>query len=166
MFWWYLGIYKFIFDAHNFPTYRNIPRRMELVSAPGEAYNSSSRCGKVDFDMSSVGRPNLQSHVFYGFRSFPTRFGKDFQPRASLRAMFKSGPRRAWGPPEFYFNIAGAVGSRWCSLLLMRATGLVSAALQSPEKSTSHFGGLVQTYRTIPASWFVLFACWSTFWCC
>ena len=27
---------------------------MELVSAPGEAYNSSSACGKVDLGMSSV----------------------------------------------------------------------------------------------------------------
>ena len=44
------------------------------------------------------------------------------------------GPRKAWGPPEFYLNIAGAVGNRCCSLLLMRATGLVSAALQSPEE--------------------------------
>ena len=29
----------------------NIPRRMEAVSAPGEAYNSSSRCRKVDLHM-------------------------------------------------------------------------------------------------------------------
>ncbi len=67
----------------------HILRRMDKVSAPGEAYNSRYVCGKVDIDMSSVGRPNLGSHVFNGFHSSRTRFGKDFRPTASLRAMFK-----------------------------------------------------------------------------
>ena len=62
---------------------------MEAVSAPGEAYKSRYVWAKVDIDMSSVGRPNLESHIFDGSWSSPTRFGKDFRPRASLRAMFK-----------------------------------------------------------------------------
>ena len=66
-----------------------IPRRMEEVSASGEAYDSRYPLGKVDLDMSSVGRPNLESHVFHGFGSSPARFEEDFRPRASLRAMFK-----------------------------------------------------------------------------
>ena len=41
--------------------------------------------GKVDLHMSSVGWPNLESHVFHGFGSSPARFGEDFRPRASLR---------------------------------------------------------------------------------
>ena len=56
----------------------NIPRRMEAVSAPGEAYNSRYVWAKVDIDMSSVGRPNIGSHVFDGFRSSPIRFVQDF----------------------------------------------------------------------------------------
>ena len=51
---------------------------MEAVSAPGEAYNSRYVWAKVDIDMSSVGRPNIGSHVFDGFRSSPIRFGQDF----------------------------------------------------------------------------------------
>ena len=51
---------------------------MEAVSAPGEAYNSRYVWAKVDIDMSSVGRPNIGSHVFDGFRSSEIRFGQDF----------------------------------------------------------------------------------------
>ena len=47
---------------------------MEVVSAPGEAYNSRYVWAKADLDMSSVDRPNLESHVCDGFRSSPTRF--------------------------------------------------------------------------------------------
>ena len=66
-----------------------IPRRMEEVSASGEAYNSRIPLGKVDFDMSSVSGPTAESHVFHGFGNSPARFKKDFRPRASLCAMFK-----------------------------------------------------------------------------
>ena len=66
-----------------------IPRRMEEVSASGEAYNSRNPLGKVDFDMSSVSGPTPESHVCHGFGRSPARFGEDFRPRASLCAMFK-----------------------------------------------------------------------------
>ena len=46
-----------------------ILRRIETVSASGEA--------------------NLERHVFHGFGNSLARFGKDFHPRASLRAMFE-----------------------------------------------------------------------------
>ena len=59
----------------------NIPRRVEVVSAPGEAYNSRKSVGKVGLDMSSVGRPTIGSHVFDGSRSSPIRFGQDFHSR-------------------------------------------------------------------------------------
>ena len=52
---------------------------MEVVSASGEAYNSSSAWVKVDFDMSSVGRPTIESYVFDDVRSSPTRLGQDFR---------------------------------------------------------------------------------------
>ena len=63
-----------------------IPRRMESVSASGEAYNSRNPLGKVDFDMSSVSGPTPESNVFHGFGRSPARFGMDFRPRASVSA--------------------------------------------------------------------------------
>ena len=86
---------------------------MELVSASGEAYNSRYPVGKADLDMSIVGEPNLESHVFHGFGSSPASFGQDFRSRSSLRAMFKlcfaPWPGRGHGAPHFYLNIARRV---------------------------------------------------------
>ena len=63
---------------------------MELDLAPGEAYNSRYVWAKVDLDMSSVGRSNLESHVFNGFRSFPNSFGQDFRSRGNISVTRRS----------------------------------------------------------------------------
>ena len=63
--------------------------------------------GKVDLHMSSVGWPNLESHVFHGFGTSPARFGEDFAPW----------PGRRHGAPHFYLNIARRIGCEGVQML-------------------------------------------------